>query len=168
MTPWFQKKERQDALEAAADAWAGTPFVAHSATRGPQGGVDCVHLAHELMAGAGAMERATLPPDYSLDHAHHSTSTMLLRWILDCPQLAGRVAMIPPQGRILPGDLYGLRSGRVDHHLAIALRDGQIVHAVAGRGVLIHGASDRKFQERILYVLRIFEPDTVIDAGGGQ
>ncbi|MDR1282276.1 MAG: hypothetical protein LBK99_15855 [Opitutaceae bacterium] len=168
MTPYFCRKERQETLEAAADAWAGTPFMPHNATRGPQGGVDCVHLAHELMVAAGAMQRATLPAGYAIDHARHSTETMLLRWILDCPQLAGRVAMVPPHGRILPGDLYGLRSGRVDHHLAIALRDGHIAHAVAGRGVLIHGASDRKFQERILYLLRIFEADTPVDAGGGQ
>ncbi len=158
MKPFFSTPERQEKVDTIARSWIGTPFFQGSACRGKRGGVDCVRLAMEIMAEAGVMEREPLP-DYTLDYAHHSMNSMLLRWILDCPQFAGRVCMVPPAGKIMPGDLFGLRSGRVDHHLAVAAKWNMVIHAVENVGVICHDFVEKKFTARILYVLRFFEKE---------
>lgn len=152
--PWFQSKERQAALEVAAKAWVGTPFFAHASSRGH--GVDCVQLVHALFVEIGAVPPLELPA-YTLDHAHHSTRALLLRFLLDAPALRGRFVMVPLGGPRLPGDLFGLRSGRVDHHLACALQWGHVVHAVEKHGVITHDEGDATFAKRVLYVLRLME-----------
>lgn len=157
MKPYFIDSARQQALDAEARTWEGTPFFRHGASKGPRGGVDCVMLAHELMVSAGAMTRETDFPDYSLDHAKHSTQSIMLRWILDLPQFAGRCVMVPVHATPLPGDLVALKSGFTDHHLAVVVAFGQVVHAVEKHGVIIHDVDDPDFRRRVLYILRLLE-----------
>jgi cell wall-associated NlpC family hydrolase len=162
MKPYFEQKERQAALEAEASRWEGTPYFANAASRGH--GVGCVELVHELWVAVGAIPRLELPR-YQTDFAHHSTQTQLLRFLLDHPALHGRLLFTPWLGRRLPGDLFGVRAGQVDHHLACALRDGRVVHAVQPSashrgGVIINREADDAFARRVLYVLRLMEEAT--------
>ncbi|MFA5263050.1 MAG: hypothetical protein WC378_04440 [Opitutaceae bacterium] len=153
--PWFQPQERQDALESAARAWEGTPYFANAASRGH--GVGCVNLVHELFFEAGAITKRIELPIYQTDYAHHSTQTQLLRFLMDHPDLTGRLLFVPVQGRRLPGDLFGVRSGHVDHHLACAVKWGKVAQAIEDHGVVIVDETEKTFASRILYVLRLME-----------
>lgn len=154
MKNFFDPPERQAALDQAARAWLGTPYFACQGSRGH--GVGCVELQHELWVEVGACPRLELPR-YTADYGHHATQGQLLRFLLDHPALRDRLVFVPPAGRLLPGDLLGCRSGRVDHHLAQVIQWGKVVHAVENHGVIIHDQADEKFAARVLYALRLLE-----------
>lgn len=154
LRPFFQDTARQLALAQAAEAWLGTPFFHHAAS--PGHGVDCVRLAHELLAGAGAIPRLELPP-YSLDHAKHVTRSQLLTFLLTHPPLAGRFTLVPLGREKMPGDLLGMISGRTDHHLAVVLPHAQCIHAVETAGVVRADLEDERIRDRVVYCLRAME-----------
>lgn len=154
MRPWFEQSLRQEFLWAEQQRWLGTPFFPHAESIGH--GVDCVRLAHALYVAVGAIPHLVLPR-YTLDYAKHSTRTQLLQFLLTDPALAGRFVMVPPSGPRLAGDLLGLQSGRIDHHLAVATPHGEVVHAVEDHGVIRTPLNDRKLTARTLYVLRLYE-----------
>jgi cell wall-associated NlpC family hydrolase len=156
MQPYFHPADRIENLDTIARSWEGTPFFAFAATRGPQGGVDCVRLAQEIMVEAGAVAREPLP-EYTMDYARHTPRSALLRWLLASPSLAGRMELVPPTGKLRPGDVLALKSGRADHHLAIMIKWGQVVHAVEDVGAITHDAADPRFTSRVVYAFRIFE-----------
>jgi cell wall-associated NlpC family hydrolase len=158
--PWFHKApERVSTLEAAARSWLGTPFRANTACPGPDGGVDCVNYIHEVCVAVGVITRQTLP-DYTLDHARHSPHSLLLRWLLNATAPGLHLILVPPLGRLIPGDLLAIRTGMLDHHLAIVLMDGQCAHAIEGSGPIIHPFEHESFMNRILYVARIMGSTT--------
>lgn len=154
MKAYFESAERQAAIDRAARGWLGTPYFANQASKGH--GVGCVELQHELWVEVGACPRMELPR-YSVDFGHHAMQGQLLRFLLDHPALQGRLLFVPFLGRMLPGDLLGCRSGRVDHHLAQVLPWGKVIHAVETHGVIIHDHADPKFASRVLYALRLME-----------
>lgn len=151
---FFSIDKRCAALDAEARLWLGTRFVASNCSRGHA--VDCVRYAHALMRATGAFPELVIP-DYTLDHARHSTHSQLLHFLLDEPVLAGRFVFAPAHGPRMPGDLYGLRSGHADHHIAVHLPWDKVTHAVEDHGVIIHEANDERFLKRVLYVLRVME-----------
>jgi cell wall-associated NlpC family hydrolase len=158
--PWFHNHpERVAALEAAARSWLGTPFRAHTAIPGPHGGVDCVHYIQEVCVATGLIQRQPLP-DYTLDHARHSPHSLLLRWLMDATAPGLLLILVPPPGRLIPGDLLAIRTGMLDHHLAIMLSDGQCAHAIEGSGPVLHPCGHPSFMARVLYVARIIESTT--------
>jgi hypothetical protein len=151
---YFRTSERVAALVNEVRTWDGTPFFARAAVRGEKGGVDCVNYCHEIMVATGAMQRASLP-DYALDYAHHHPDSQLLRWLLDCPQLRGKLRLTPPACNHLPGDIIAIRSGMTDHHLAIVMPGDMVTHAIEDHGPVWHPLSQASFRERILYSFRI-------------
>jgi len=156
--PFFRTDDRRAALHAEATRWMGTPFFANAAILGQ--GVDCVRLVHEIYVAIGACPPLALP-DYKLDHAKHSTHTQLLRFLLDTDGLRGRLAMVPPlPDKLQPGDLVGLQSGRIDHHLALVDLHGEAIHAVEDYGVIRTPLTEEKFAPRMLYALRLMETVT--------
>ncbi|MDR2673913.1 MAG: hypothetical protein LBC18_03360 [Opitutaceae bacterium] len=165
MHPFFHDPARCQLLAAEAALWQGTRFFKGSCARGH--GVDCVRYAHALLRVCGAVPVAFDFPAYDLDHGRHSHTPQLLITLLTHPALVGRFALTPPAAPRLPGDLYGLRSGRADHHLAIHLPDGNVTHALEHHGVVIHPASDENFQRRILYILRPVEAP-LLTAGASE
>ena len=156
MRPFFDSKDRADAFWREAKSWEGTPYFANACSRGH--GVGCVNLINALFAGSGALAAPLELPAYQTDFAHHSTDTQLLRFLLEHPALRGRLLFVPLKGKRMVGDLYGVRSGRLDHHLAAYAGFGKIVQAVEDHGVIISPEDDTKFAARVLYVLRYMEP----------
>ncbi|WP_052360956.1 hypothetical protein [Geminisphaera colitermitum] len=160
--PWFLPDARRDAVDRIARSWEGTPFFPHAASRGKTGGVDCVNYVHEVLVETGVIPRQTLP-DYTLDHARHNPHSQLLRWLLAAtagpePGFGEKtLILVPPRGHILPGDLFAIRTGLLDHHLAVAIHHAQVAHAIEGAGVTFTDQDDWRLQERILYVARIME-----------
>lgn len=155
MKPFFQDQARQDALEREAQLWKGTRYFANAASRGH--GVGCVELQHELWLAVGALTSRLQLPRYQVDYGHHATQGQLLEFLLNHEALRGRLVFVPVNGKHLPGDLFGCRSGRTDHHLSQMLPFDRVVHAVETDGVIIHDYSERKFEERVLYALRLME-----------
>jgi cell wall-associated NlpC family hydrolase len=156
MHPYFFSDERQQALWVEANRWLGTPFFPHASDQGH--GVDCVNLVHEVFVALGAIPRLSLP-DYSLDRSRHSCRTQLLEFLLFTPALSGRFVMVPPCFS-RPGDILGIRSGHVDHHLALVLPWNKVIHAVEDAGVILTQANDAHLAKRVLYVLRFMEEQT--------
>lgn len=157
MKPFFRLPERQRALEGAARRWEGTPYFANSESLGH--GVGCVNLWRALFAEVGAIPADLALPIYKTDHAHHSTESQLLRFFLEHDFFRGRMMFVPvndPHPR-LPGDLYGVRSGRADHHLAGQVLWGKVAQATEDNGVIIVEDTHTKFLPRVLYVLRLLE-----------
>lgn len=154
MRPWFESPVRQQLLWEEQQRWLGTPFFPHAESLGH--GVDCVRLVRAIFVALQAIPQLALPA-YTLDHAKHSTRTQLLQFLLTDPALAGRFVMVPTSGERMAGDLVGIRSGRVDHHLAMATPYDEVVHAVEDHGVIRTPLNDHKLIARTLYVLRLME-----------
>lgn len=156
MRPFFADDSRKQALWRAANAWVGTRFFHGAEERGV--GVDCVRLAHALYVATGAMRPIEHFPTYSLDYARHCRRSQLLRFLLDCDRFRGWLRLVPPQPeRLRPGDLLGCACGRADHHLAVVLPWGKVVHAVDGAGVVIQDLAENVLTKRILYAMRLME-----------
>ncbi|MBI5768770.1 MAG: hypothetical protein HZA93_13310 [Verrucomicrobia bacterium] len=157
MKPFFQLPSRQEALWSEAKKWEHTPFFANAASRGH--GVGCVELVHELMTApaVAAAPRLDPLPRYTLDHGHHATETQLLRFLFDHPALRGRLVFVPFESPRMPGDLLGVLSGQLDHHLACVLPWRKVIHAMENHGAVIHDLDEDKLTRRTLYVLRLLE-----------
>ena len=148
---YFQPTARQAVLASEAARWHGTPFFHGSES--PGHAVDCVRYAAALYRAAGFINALTYPA-YALDTAKHTTRSQLLDYLLTNEAFAGRLVFSPVHLPRLPGDLYALRSGKTDHHLAMHLPYDQVTHAIEEHGVITHDAGDTDFRKRILYILR--------------
>jgi hypothetical protein len=154
MKPFFHDPARIRLLDTEAARWEGTPFFKNSAS--PGRGADCVRYAHALLHAAGALPPVAVP-HYARDHGRPAPRSPRLRFILAEDALAVRLTFTPPAMPRLPGDLYALRAGMTDHHLAVHLSGDRLTHALEHHGVVIHPADDPRFQSRILYILRPVE-----------
>lgn len=157
MKPYFHSDERQAALWAEAKKWEGTPFFANQASCGHA--VGCVNLVHEILTApaVAAAPRLDPLPAYTLDHGMHATNSQLIRFLFDHPALQGRLVFVPLESPRLPGDMLGVLSGQLDHHLALVLPWHKVIHAMEGFGTVIHDLSDDKLTRRTLYVLRLLD-----------
>lgn len=157
MKPFFQNPDRQNALWLEAKKWEGTPFFANQASCGHA--VGCVNLVHELLTApaVAAAPRLDPLPHYTLDHGMHATDSQLLRFLFDNPALQGRLVFVPFESPKLPGDLVGVLSGQLDHHLALVLPWKKVIHAMEGFGTVIHDLADDKLTRRTLYILRLLD-----------
>lgn len=102
-------------LAGRARALAGTPFRLHG--RDPATGLDCVGVLAVILG-----KSAVLPTGYPLR----------ARRLPPVEPLAASAGLVPASGDPLPGDVLLLRVGAVQHHVAIALGPGSIIHAHAG------------------------------------
>lgn len=140
------KAEQLERLVAEAVAWVGTPFRANSGERGPKGGVCCHMLVARLYAAAG-IDLGPVP-NGPPGHARFSKESIMEPWLEKCPLFVRRdgVALVEA------GDLTGYRIGHAIHHLAIALPQNQIVHALDGLGVVITPLRDPTWSDRLAAV----------------
>ncbi len=96
MTPWFNTPARIAALEAAAAAWIGTPYVQSGAVRGS--GASCHKLGAAVLIDAGY----PLPPapERGLTKLHRYTAAMRA-WLEEHPK---HFAAVPLEA-LAPGDV---------------------------------------------------------------
>jgi cell wall-associated NlpC family hydrolase len=125
---------RVDLLEAAAESWAGTPFCAGAAVKGQ--GACCHRLVAEVYFAAGWLPRIDLPGG-SPRWSQGSNRSLMEEWLDGHEGRKYFCTTAVGQAPIRAGDLLGFRVGRCVHHLAIALREGRLVHAVEGHGTAI-------------------------------
>ncbi|MDR1789661.1 MAG: C40 family peptidase [Opitutaceae bacterium] len=156
MTPFFSTPERLEKLRQVAATWEGTPFFAHACVKGE--GVDCVRLAHAILHECGGVPPVDFPA-YTIDHTHHADRSQLLPFLLNDPALAGRLRMVPLI-QIQPGDIVACQVGHADHHLAVLLPDGYLIHALERAGVTLTHKTDTSLAKRALYAMRVMESKT--------
>ena len=122
-----------DAIEAAAKRWDGTPFCAGSATVGA--GVCCHRLVAEIYSEAGLLPTDAEIPGGSPLWSRAQGLSPMCDWLTTGAGVQWFAPVLTSEAQ--PGDLLGFVIGRCIHHLAIALRDGRIVHATDGHGARI-------------------------------
>ena len=114
---------RTEALANAASELVGTPFRLQG--RDPAHGLDCIGLVLASLAAVGA--RIDLPADYRPRRRSFTVP-------LDALHAAGLVAA---DGGRRAGDILLLRTAPAQLHTAIAIGNGDIVHAHAGLGRVV-------------------------------
>lgn len=115
-----------EALARAAMALVGVPFRLHG--RDPATGLDCVGVVAATFAATG--QGAGFPTGYALRRRDVAGAEAVAR------QLGCRRVGDAPR----PGDVVMYRVGACQFHFAIAVAEGQLVHAHAGLRRVICGA----------------------------
>lgn len=128
------RPERVAMLRAAFAAWERTPFFAGACVRGPQGGVDCVHLVRALLVECG-VRLPEISQAYRIDHASHSGRSDLVEWVETHAREAVREVEVAEIGELQPGDVLGIRVGLCVHHAAIVLDERRCGHVLQGYAV---------------------------------
>ena len=129
-------QEARAKLRAACDSWLGTPFRERSKVKGPLGGVDCVGFVACVFREIGAISEDLKVPAYDINHAEHSTKSVLLDWLAQdsARTIRARVRRLDEAEPPLDGDLVFPKVGLTEHHLGIAV--GQLVyHVIRPTGV---------------------------------
>ena len=139
---WFDTTERRSLLMQVAKLWEKTPFFANSCAPGPDGGVDCVHLANAVYATCGCIDRVHIPPQI-MDAAQHSTRSPLVEAFEEWPALKSRFSRLAHSDQsdpfhssdIIPGDALLFRAGKAPHHCGIMLVGDEVLHCLCPQGV---------------------------------
>ncbi len=134
MTPYFHTPERIVVLKRAATSWLGTPFVPNAAVKGA--GVSCQKLVGSVLIEAGALPAAFTLPNEPMAWGHAHTDSLLEQFMA---RHADRFASVelPAYQNALPGDVLGIRFGGCVHHCGLVLSEGNFVHCLRDRGVII-------------------------------
>lgn len=112
-------------LARAALTLVGTPFRLHG--RDPARGLDCVGVLEAAATSCGNPVR--LPSGYALRS----------RRLRDLDRFAAHLSLLPASAPVRRGDVILLRPCPCQHHLAVALGGGRIVHAHAGLRKVVAG-----------------------------
>lgn len=146
MTPtWFNSVKRIQALEKTAAAWVGTPFVANSRVKGPQGGVSCQMLVEQLYIEAGHNQIPFGADAASMRWSETHRDSLIEKFFSSHPDFFRSV----PHSSRLPGDIVGFRLGGCVHHLGVALLNGRFIHSMRGLGTKICNLTDPTYAKRI-------------------
>jgi cell wall-associated NlpC family hydrolase len=130
--PYFHCYTRILALDAAARAWRGTPFMRGS--RVPGAGVDCVQLTAALAIAAGWIDAVDLPTGYPVDWTEHMEGSLIEDWIEQ--HVCSRVQVLPwDREAVRAGDVVGFRRGGGINHMATMIARGDLLHAIKPLGV---------------------------------
>ena len=159
MNPYFNSDHRIEALTRAARSWVGTPFFAHSCARGPDGGVDCVHLVQDILVTCGAMERQTLPK-FPMDWADHRCESAVLGVFTSDPYFVEHFEALPyPESPERPGDILCFKHGACVHHIGLMLTAGHFIHALKPEGATILPLDVALNGQRLLgKIVRLYRP----------
>ena len=123
-----EAEERQRVVEIA-HSWLGTPY--HHRGRVKGAGVDCLTILAEVFEEAGLLAHIEIP-FYPKDWMHHREAERYLEGLLNyAAEIPG-----PPQ----PGDIALWKFGRCFSHGAIVVEWPVVIHAAAGRCVMLEDA----------------------------
>lgn len=106
------------ALAAAAAQMIGSPFRLHG--RDAVSGLDCVGLVVAALTATGG--RPVAPTGYTL------RNLTVDHWL----HFAARSGLAPSPGPVRAGDVLLITLNHCQHHFAIAVDDGCVIHAHAG------------------------------------
>jgi len=147
MPPWFSTPGRITALQVAAAAWVGTPFLGNSSAIGL--GVSCQFLAAALYRESGFVDLA--PPEVPMAFARFNSTSLVEPWMDARPEFES-VGF-----DYQPGDMLGFRIGKAVHHCGVVLSSGSFVHCVDPAGVIISPLTDSTWASRLRRAWRPIE-----------
>jgi len=116
----------RQAIISEAESWIGTPFHHEAMVKGA--GVDCGMLLVAAYRAAGLLPEFT-PEHYALQWHLHRTREQYLEYLA---QFGGEI----PEGEEGPGDVVIWKLGRAYSHAAIITAWPEIIHSLAGQGVV--------------------------------
>lgn len=122
------------ALAQAALALVGSRFRLHG--RDPATGLDCVGVVCAALETCGY--KAQVPGGYNLRNLSVDA------WL----PFAAQSGLVPASGEVQSGDVLMIALGFAQHHLAIAVDAGQVVHAHAGLRRVVLQPHDPSWQIR--------------------
>ena len=159
MTPFFNSDFRIAQLLREAESWLGTPFWAHSCAKGPNGGVDCVHLVQDILVSCGAMERQTLPA-FPMDWGDHRSESAGLGVFTNDPYFVSHFeALRFPEKPVRPGDILCFKHGACVHHIGLMLPGAHFVNALKPDGVAIMPLDVALYGKQVLgNIVRLYRP----------
>ena len=146
MTPHFSQPDRLSALEAAAQAWQGTPWRAHSRVRGV--GASCHFAVAGVLQDAGFATSTV--PDGSPGWSRHQSLSLMEAWLDGLPDLYAPVEV----GQEQPGDILGFRVGQCIHHIGLRLDGGRFFQCIGTTGAAILPCVEKQYRERLARVWR--------------
>lgn len=150
-TPVFDSETMQRRLHSVALSWIDTPFVAHACIKGA--GVDCVHLAANVLIEAGC-DFIFNPPSYAIDGGNHLALSKIVSWI----EGSGKFNLIPTADfPVLIGDVLLFRVGKVTHHVGVKVTASTFLHALRHRGVIESNVADPTWARRLSCAYRPME-----------
>jgi hypothetical protein len=146
MNTWFNTSERIEALDATVLSWNETPFRANACIKGA--GVCCHLYVAEVFMEMGALKRRAFP---FADPNHSLTQT---RSLIE-PFMASLEGFVEITGTPIPGDVLGFKIGGCTHHIAVALKEHRMSHAVRRYGVMINRFDDPMWASRLTRIWRL-------------
>lgn len=147
MTPtWFCTRDRLEALDQRVRAWIGTPFLRDSCEIGV--GVCCSRFVGAVFREVGACEVDI--PAGSTAHARFAVDSIVVPFMSGLSQFRE----VTEEARI-PGDILGIRIGRVVHHLGVMVHGTGFAHALDKVGVVVNAIDDATWASRITHVWRL-------------
>lgn len=158
MKAYFENEENLTRLQSAAQSWLHTPFMPNAGIKGS--GVSC-----QMLLGQLYIESQLLPPDFKIpegpmDWSVAQKTSLIAAFMDQQPQFA--VVPAPAQ----PGDMIGFKLGGCVHHCGVMLRaNGQFLHCLRNRGVIISNLRDATYLGR---VQNLWRPQTVSGLNGGD
>lgn len=150
-----------DTCTAFRVKWWGTPFADYSCAPGPDGGVDCVHLALDWLRTLGFISELPWLPPYNADWGCHNPRNLILDvlrspGLIDCVEVLRWSTVRLPS----PGDIIAFSTGQGVGHLGIWLPSAKVLHTLRGSVVREHRLGDlRHFAKRVtLTPVEIYRP----------
>ena len=148
MTPYFATPDRQMALEAAASAWIGTPYVQSGAVRGC--GASCHMLAAAVLRDAG----------YPLPDVPHRGTTGLRgytaamrAWLDGHPEHFGPVAL----EELAPGDVLLCEVGYGHIALFLGAPGARVLQVLSRMPAHLVSLADPRTRSHVLAAYRPLE-----------
>lgn len=120
---------REQVVEEAL-TWLGTPYHHLACLKGV--GVDCGRFLEGVGKVLGVIPASFTPATYSPQHHLHRREEVYRDYFLRMG------CTIVPWEDMTPGVMITFRLGHVVSHSGIYMPNNQIIHAIAGRGVIMH------------------------------
>jgi hypothetical protein len=153
--PFFWSPQRLAALDAAAQAWMGTPFAHNGRVCGPLGGACCHGLVWGVLADAGFHFGEEMPLGFAA-HARHSREEIVLPWLRLRCGVAGAFAEVTPAtaAQLMPGDITTHRLGLCTHHVALVLPGRLLLETWSRRVAGVRSLDDADATKRMTAAFR--------------
>lgn len=149
MQPYFNSVEKILRLDTEARSWLGTPFAPHAMVKGA--GVDCVHLVAGILLGIGAIHEFK-PGPYTLDEGNHLKESKVISWFENHPDFE------TVQTPFIAGDILCFNLALVGHHIGLVLCDGNIIHSLPKRFVMMADRRESFYSRKIIGAYRLGIP----------
>ena len=153
--PFFWSAERLAALDAAAQAWIGTPFAHNGRVRGSLGGACCHGLTWGVLEDAGFRFGEAMPLGQA-SHARHSREEIILPWLrMRCGVGEPLMEVTPATAsQLMPGDITTHRLGLCTHHVALVLPGRFLLETWSRRVAGVRTLDDADATKRMTAVFR--------------